>query len=70
MPAPSQVPGVVGFGIGFDPRRLPVDPKAGGSGGMRGPGLVPKRIRGVSIAFGSAHNAEVPLWQPLDELGR
>ncbi len=69
MPAPSQVPGVVGEGPGFNPGRLPVEVKKGGSGGRGGGGLTPKAIRGVSIAFGSAHNAAAPLWQPLDELG-
>lgn len=66
MPAPVPF---IGFDPPATPARLAVMPEQGGSGGGGGGGLTPKQIRGVSIAFGSVHNSEAPLWQNLRELG-
>lgn len=64
MPAPAPI-----FALqpaGWNPGLIPVDDEQGGRGGG---GLTPNPIRGISIAFGSAHNAEAPLWQNILELG-
>lgn len=59
----------MGFEPPDDPGRLPVDVTQGGSGSGMG-GLRPNPISGISIAFGSAHNADAPLWQDLLKIGR
>jgi len=56
---------------GHDPTTTPALWNLSGKGVSGGvSSLTPNPIRaGVNIAFGSSANAEVPLWQLLNELG-
>lgn len=69
MPVPTPVPGVTsGPPVYPAARAIRLDGQWGGTRG--GGGLTPNPIRaGVNIAFGSAHNAEAPLWQLVNDLG-
>lgn len=66
MPLPTLHPG-------HDPTTTPATSSGatfGGAVAMGPAGLQPNPIRGISIAFGSAANAEAPLWQNILTLGR
>lgn len=61
--APAHVPA----GPSFAPTNLPFQYHKGGAGGVLG--LQPNPIRNISIAFGSAWNAEAPLWMDITRMG-
>jgi alkanesulfonate monooxygenase SsuD/methylene tetrahydromethanopterin reductase-like flavin-dependent oxidoreductase (luciferase family) len=67
VPAPSQLPGVIGGPPAY-PGRLPVAVAQGGSGGRTGPFTV-RQIVGVNIAFGSPALTDEPLWIRIDDPG-
>lgn len=65
MGPPASFPALA---VGWHPGLIPAAVEEGGAG-RSGGGLTPNPITGISVAFGSAHNAEAPLWQDITRLG-